>query len=244
MRVTTSETHHHLVRKVLRLIRDRAAGDRANLTCMAQLARLSPFHFHRVFKQLTTMTPDEHLRGLRLVRAAVALRTGRQPIVRVAIDAGYKNHESFSRAFRQYFGTAPVAYRRQHLRSKEKQMKDMKPAVQLIKVPVTDFGRAQVFYRDVLGLEEEFAVAAYGWGQYKVGDLPLCIYVVGMGGGDGKPGGETNFHLAVDDAKQAYAQLKSKGASLPCALTSSDDGGSFFMVADPDGNAFKIVQRV
>jgi hypothetical protein len=47
----------------------------------------------------------------------------------------------------------------------------------------------------------------------------------------------------VDDAKTAYELLKSRGATLPCELVSSDDGGSFFIVADPDGNTFKITQR-
>ena len=123
-------------------------------------------------------------------------------------------------------------------------MKDLNPSVHLIKIPVTSFERARTFYRDVLELEEEFAVEQYGWAQYKTGNLPLCLYVVGMGGGEGKPGGETNFHLAVDDAKRAYATLQKRGARLPCELVASDDGGSFFMVADPDGNTFKIVQRV
>ncbi len=122
-------------------------------------------------------------------------------------------------------------------------MKSLNPAIQLIKIPVTDFARARAFYRDTLGLEEEFAVEAYGWAQYKTGSLPLCIYAVGMGGGDGKPGGETNFHLTVDDAKKAYAILQQRGAKLPCELLSSNDGCSFFMVADPDGNTFKIMQR-
>ena len=123
-------------------------------------------------------------------------------------------------------------------------MKNFNPSVQLIKIPITDFDRARTFYRDVLGLEEEFAVEQYGWAQYKAGGIPLCLYVVGKGGGEGKPGGETNFHLAVDDAKSAFATLQKRGAQLPCELVSSDDGGSFFMVADPDGNSFKIVQRV
>ena len=122
-------------------------------------------------------------------------------------------------------------------------MKALNPSISLIKIPVINFESARVFYRDVLGLEEEFAVEAYGWAQYKAGNLPICLYVAGQGCGDGKPGGETNFHMAVDNAAQAYALLQQRGATLPCELVKSDDGGSFFMVADPDGNSFKICQR-
>ena len=122
-------------------------------------------------------------------------------------------------------------------------MKDLKPVVALVKIPVTDFVRACAYYRDVLGLEEEFAVEQYGWAQYHTGDVPLCLYVTGKGGGDGKPGGETGFHLAVDDAKKAYVMLKELGATLPTELVASDDGGMFFMVADPDGNTIKVMQK-
>ena len=122
-------------------------------------------------------------------------------------------------------------------------MRTFKPAVSLVKVPVTDFDRARRYYRDVLGLEEEFAVEAYGWAQYATGDVPLCLYAVGRGGGDSTPGGETGFHLAVADAAGAYAVLRERGATLPCELVSSDDGGRFFVVADPDGNRFKVCQR-
>jgi predicted enzyme related to lactoylglutathione lyase len=122
-------------------------------------------------------------------------------------------------------------------------MKNLNPTVNLIKIPVTDFTRARSFYRDVLGLEEEFAVDEYGWAQYAAGDLPICLYAVGMGGGDGKPGNELNFHLAVDNAKQAFADIGNRGGKFTCDLTTDDEGGAFFIVADPDGNRLKIVQR-
>ena len=121
-------------------------------------------------------------------------------------------------------------------------MQRFQPSVALVKVPVTDFARGRAFYTEVLGLEEEFAEAAYGWAQYRCGEIPLCLYVVGMGGGDGVPGGETNFHLAVSDIEAAYTLLQERGVAFQCELVKSDDGGSFFMVADPDGNTFKIVQ--
>jgi predicted enzyme related to lactoylglutathione lyase len=89
-------------------------------------------------------------------------------------------------------------------------MTDLDLTLNLLKIPVIDFKRACAFYRDILGLEEDFAVEEYGWAQYQLGDVPLCLYVVGMGGGDGKPGNELNFHLAVDDAPKALAALKSK----------------------------------
>lgn len=122
-------------------------------------------------------------------------------------------------------------------------MKNFAPTIQLVKVPVTSLERACAFYRDVMGLEQEFAVEEYGWAQYILGDIPLCLYVVGRGGGEGEPGGEMDFHLSVDDVKKAYDTLKDRGATFACDLVTGDDGSSFFMIADPDGNAFKVMQR-
>ena len=113
----------------------------------------------------------------------------------------------------------------------------------LIKIPVTDFDKATAYYREVIGLEEEFAVAEYGWAQYKTGNLPLCLYVVGMGGGEGTPGHEVGFHLTVNDIQAFYDQLAAHGAQFASEIVGSADGGQFFMLQDPDGNTFKVIHR-
>jgi AraC-like DNA-binding protein/predicted enzyme related to lactoylglutathione lyase len=243
MKAGTVKDHQAAVASVLRLIRD-VPAENVDSLARVDVAGMSRFHLDRVFKQQTGRTPGEHARMTKLLRAAIALRTTRRRIVQIALESGYANHESFSRAFRRQFGLAPNQYRRKHQASKQGHtMKDLHPAVNLIKIPVTDFARARGFYRDVLGLEEEYAVDEYGWAQYAAGDLPICLYVVGMGGGDGKPGNELNFHLAVDNAKQAFSAIGKRGGTFACDLTSDDEGGAFFIVADPDGNRLKIVQR-
>ena len=116
--------------------------------------------------------------------------------------------------------------------------------VGLVKIPVTNFDKSTHYYREVLGLEEEFAVKAYGWAQYKTGNVPLCLYTVGQGGGDGLPGGEQGLHLEVDNLKEVYAEIKSRGGLFASDFVESDDGGLFFVVKDPDDNRFKIVQSL
>jgi len=123
-------------------------------------------------------------------------------------------------------------------------MKGHDVAIGLVKVPVTDFGRATRYYRETLGLEEEFAVEAYGWAQYRVGGAPLCLYVEGRGGGDGSPGGDTGFHLTVTDARALFEALAERGVETLHGLEEGDDGGVFFTVEDPDGNTFKVTQRM
>ena len=121
-------------------------------------------------------------------------------------------------------------------------MKDLNARVSLVKIPVSDFAAATTFYREVLGLPEEFAVEEYAWAQYRVGEVPLCLYGTGRGGGSGEPGGDTGIHLAVSDAEAAYQLLADRGANFACELVNSDDGGRFFEVRDPDGNTLKICQ--
>lgn len=84
------------------------------LARLARLAHFSPFHFHRVFTGMLGESVQEHIRRLRLERAATRLKTGEQPITQVAFDAGYETHEAFTRAFKSLFGVAPSRYRALH----------------------------------------------------------------------------------------------------------------------------------
>lgn len=111
----------------------------------------------------------------------------------------------------------------------------------LLKIPVSDVARALPFYRDALGFSEVFVVAEYGWAQLTAGDLPLALYVPGMGGGDRAPGGEVDFHLAVPDLEAWCAAAVGRGASCPAGVERGDDGSAFCVVVDPDGNRLRIM---
>ncbi len=122
-------------------------------------------------------------------------------------------------------------------------MKGHDATIGLVKIPVTDFARATTYYREVLGLEEEFAVEEYGWAQYRVGGAPLCLYVEGKGGGDGAAGGDTGLHLAVADAHALFGTLSGRGIETLHGMEESDDESVFFTVRDPDGNTFKVTEK-
>jgi AraC family transcriptional regulator len=88
-----------------------------DLRTVADLACLSPFHFHRVFRGMTGETPLELRRRLCLERAAWRLARNGQPVTDVAFDAGYETHEAFTRAFRAAYGTPPSGFKhRKHPR--------------------------------------------------------------------------------------------------------------------------------
>ncbi len=238
-----SPEHLQLAREAIRLIRDRGHES----TSSAQLSRLlgvSEAHLRRVFVQMTGRRLVEHRASLRLVRAAFALRLTHRPIIQIAMDAGYANPESFSRAFRAHFNTSPRVYRHTHSESSPMTTPSHGFSLQFVKVPVTDFAAARVFYRDVLGLPEAFAVEAYGWAQYDLGPIPLCLYVAGMGGGEGTPGGEAGFHLQHPDLNAVVKAVTEAGHPPASDIDEGDDGCRGVTLRDPDGNTFKVLQNV
>ncbi len=80
------------------------------LYMLAKVARYSPWHSARIFKELTGKTPFEYIRILRLSRAAVKLRDQDIRIIDVAFDFVFDSHEGFTRAFSRQFGMTPRYY--------------------------------------------------------------------------------------------------------------------------------------
>ncbi|MGH7973269.1 MAG: AraC family transcriptional regulator, partial [Limisphaerales bacterium] len=79
---------------------------------LARVACFSSFHFHRIFAAMTGETIADHVRRLRLERAAMELRSDAEQVVQVALAAGYEAHEAFTRAFKSAYGISPSAFRR------------------------------------------------------------------------------------------------------------------------------------
>jgi AraC family transcriptional regulator len=78
---------------------------------LARLAGMSQFHFLRQFRALTGETPKQYVLRLRVERAALRLLLLRSSVLDVALDCGFRSHETFTRAFRRRFGTSPRDYR-------------------------------------------------------------------------------------------------------------------------------------
>ena len=98
------------IRRVLDYIHNNPAGD-LSLDQLADVAAMSRFHWHRVFRALTGETCGQSVRRIRLHRAAVALVTSQTSIEDIAATVGYPNRYSFSRAFTAAYGQAPGAFR-------------------------------------------------------------------------------------------------------------------------------------
>lgn len=84
------------------------------LTSLARDAKLSSYHFLRIFKRLTGVTPHQYILRTRLREAALRLSSTPTKILDVALDCGFGDVSNFNRTFRSEFGCGPRAYRRNH----------------------------------------------------------------------------------------------------------------------------------
>jgi AraC family transcriptional regulator len=100
-----------------------------SLDLLADEARLSKHHFHKLFHKVTGETPKSYVDRLRLERAALHLRIRRATVLEIALECGYQNHETFTRAFRTHFAMTPRDFRRQwpHLRTDLAQERVQRP---------------------------------------------------------------------------------------------------------------------
>ncbi len=112
-RSTTAKDYHERILAVLVHIQ-RHLDDDLDLDALAAIAHFSPFHFHRIFSGMVGESVKEHVRRLRLERAAHQLKHGDDQVVRIALRAGYEAHESFTRAFTVMFGESPREFRAKH----------------------------------------------------------------------------------------------------------------------------------
>jgi AraC family transcriptional regulator len=112
MREATAIDYKQRITRVLVHLEARL-DDSHSLEELAELAAFSPYHFHRVFRAIVGETLGDHLRRLRLERAARQLSTTRRTVTRIAVDAGYESLEAFSRAFHSALGASPSRFRKQ-----------------------------------------------------------------------------------------------------------------------------------
>ena len=81
------------------------------LSHLAKRVGLSPFHFHRKFGAYFGESLHQHIKRLRLERAAFSLIHGSTPVRQIARDSGYKTVSAFSHAFSGFAGESPTRYR-------------------------------------------------------------------------------------------------------------------------------------
>jgi len=87
-------------------------AERIPIATVAQLVRLSRFHFCRAFKQSFETTPHRYQTNCRIERAKLLLAMPAVSVTDVGLTVGFSSSNAFATTFRKATGFTPTAYRR------------------------------------------------------------------------------------------------------------------------------------
>lgn len=91
---------------------ERHLDEPLSIEALSRMAHSSPFHFHRQFTAWSGLPLYRYIQWLRLRRASWRLAFNPQDkVIDIALDAGFQNPESFTRAFKTAFGQSPRRFR-------------------------------------------------------------------------------------------------------------------------------------
>lgn len=82
------------------------------LKALAAASYLSPFHFARLFKKLTGLSPHNYLASIRATRAQLLLAETDLPVTEIGARVGYLSGSHFTKAFRLATGATPREFRK------------------------------------------------------------------------------------------------------------------------------------
>ena len=98
-----------------------------DLDNLAKIARVSKFHFHRVFKEYMGISIGQYVKLKRLETGMWKLIHTTQNTLEIAMVAGYESHAAFTRAFKKEMGCSPKDF-------KERFIKDQKLAMSKLQI--------------------------------------------------------------------------------------------------------------
>jgi AraC-like DNA-binding protein len=105
-KITLANSHARRVVGAIHVLRDRYT-EPLHIEELARTAQMSPSHFHRQFKALTSMTPLQYQKQLRLLEARRLMVAGEVNAETAAFQVGYESASQFSREYARMFGTPP-----------------------------------------------------------------------------------------------------------------------------------------
>ncbi len=101
-----------LLEKVMAYIAERIDKS-ISLADLAKVANTSPFHFSRLFKNATGMSPHAFVLSRRTTIACQLLEEGVDSLSTIATKSGFSSQSHMGRAFKKMLKVSPAAYRQQ-----------------------------------------------------------------------------------------------------------------------------------
>lgn len=106
VKMTLTNSHAQRVISAIHLLRDRFAQP-VRIEELALVAQMSPSAFHRQFKAITSMTPLQYQKQLRLLEARRLLISHAINVETAAFQVGYESPSQFSREYSRMFAISP-----------------------------------------------------------------------------------------------------------------------------------------
>lgn len=106
----TQKEYHKSINKVLDYINEHL-NEKPDLTTLSQIANVSSFHFHRIFKAIIGENLGGYVQRIRLEYIAGKLKTTDMSLSSLAEKAGYTTEQALSKAFKKHFGVPPSTYK-------------------------------------------------------------------------------------------------------------------------------------
>jgi AraC-like DNA-binding protein len=104
--IATPDTMLHRIHQVIQWLRTNYM-EPVTIEAMASRAAMSVSAFHRHFKTVTSLSPLQFQKQLRLLQARTLLLTGAGTATSVAFSVGYESTTQFSREYARLFGLPP-----------------------------------------------------------------------------------------------------------------------------------------
>jgi AraC family transcriptional regulator len=83
-----------------------------SLQQLADHCCVSLFHFSRIFKSVTGISPHQYLLGVRLQHAGILLQSTKLQVSQISHQCGFNSLEYFTTAYRQRFRKSPSEFRK------------------------------------------------------------------------------------------------------------------------------------
>jgi transcriptional regulator GlxA family with amidase domain len=99
--------------KTLRRVQDHIAanlGQKVTNQALAEVAKLSPSHFAKAFKDSQGVAPHRYILECRVKRTQELLATD-LPLSEIAVEVGFSDQSHLTRWFREFVGVTPGCYR-------------------------------------------------------------------------------------------------------------------------------------
>lgn len=100
------DSYSHRISEAIKILR-KDFRQRLEMNHLAQSIGMSPSTFYQHFKVITSTTPLQYQKDLRLTEARRLLIEGRHTVSSAAFEVGYESASQFSREYTRKFGASP-----------------------------------------------------------------------------------------------------------------------------------------